>query len=622
MKKKKKKPDISSTCMGRERIGNFFLGKCLGKGITGMVRLGKHMITGNEVAIKIIKKKYLDENPVHWASIKREIAILKLVNHPNILRLHNVLETQKRFYLILEHLKGGELFDYIIQKGHLDGKELARLFNQIIMGIEYCHSLWICHRDLKPENLLLNYEKNIKIVDFGFAQVSGRWNQQLRNTSCPTTHYTAPEVIGRTSKYNGTVSDVWSLGVVFYVMSTGLLPFENDNVVELTRQIMSGSFEIPSFVSPFVNDLISKMLVVDIKKRIKMEDIRKHYFFREHSIEFSTIPIEAPMNPCATLTNSAKLPVPWIDHSEFDESIIENLQALGWGSAHKIKKMLMDNNPKTINLSEKKQIVPNYRIARAMYLLFCQGRVRRLKVRNELFSMPKKSKGTNKDLVKNDNPKENEANDQCRKKNPSCNSRIISPKFLHPQFNQSQIYSCTKCDALACECLIEDSDVIAKNSDKRSISIAKVIFSTKTTPTFHRPLFESANIDSKCCTPITPVTSAHIKSWFNTVDVIGENSNQELCECVQSVAESVKQIAKAFESMKIKYNLDYENPKEGALFHSDMVKVTIKQKEHEYGESEMISLITFYRTEKCTIDFEALHMDLLDGLENISFIEC
>jgi BR serine/threonine kinase len=129
--------------------------------------LGTHKHTGFEVAFKIIEKKYLNSDDKLWKKVKREIVILKLVEHPHVLKLYDVLETENKLYLVLEHVKGGELFDYIVSKGRLDRHESLRLIAQICMGLEHCHSHHICHRDLKPENLLLDDKLNIKIADFG-----------------------------------------------------------------------------------------------------------------------------------------------------------------------------------------------------------------------------------------------------------------------------------------------------------------------------------------------------------------------------------------------------------------------------------------------------------------------
>jgi hypothetical protein len=148
-----------------EYVGPFILGPILGRGCTGTVRLGTHKRTGFEVAFKIIEKKYLESDQKLWNKVKREIVILKLIEHPHVLKLYDVLETENRLYLVLEHVKGGELFDYIVSKGRLDRHESLRIAAQIIMGLEHCHKHSICHRDLKPENLLLDENKNVKVRD-------------------------------------------------------------------------------------------------------------------------------------------------------------------------------------------------------------------------------------------------------------------------------------------------------------------------------------------------------------------------------------------------------------------------------------------------------------------------
>lgn len=172
-------------------MGPYKLEKTLGKGQTGLVKMGIHCVTGKRVAIKIVNREKLSESVL--MKVEREIAIMKLIEHPHVLGLFDVYENKKYLYLVLEHVSGGELFDYLVKKGRLTPKEARRFFRQIISALDFCHSHNICHRDLKPENLLLDDKNNIRVADFGMAslQVEG----SMLETSCGSPHYACPEVI-------------------------------------------------------------------------------------------------------------------------------------------------------------------------------------------------------------------------------------------------------------------------------------------------------------------------------------------------------------------------------------------------------------------------------------------
>ncbi|CAL8263925.1 unnamed protein product [Arctogadus glacialis] len=194
-------------------VGPYRLEKTLGKGQTGLVKLGVHCITAQKVAIKIVNREKLSESVL--MKVEREIAILKLIEHPHVLKLHDVYENNRYLYLVLEHVSGGELFDYLVKKGRLTPKEARRFFRQIISALDFCHNHSICHRDLKPENLLLDEKNNIRIADFGMASL--QVGDRLLETSCGSPHYACPEVI-RGEKYDGRRADVWSCGVILFAL--------------------------------------------------------------------------------------------------------------------------------------------------------------------------------------------------------------------------------------------------------------------------------------------------------------------------------------------------------------------------------------------------------------------
>ena len=268
------------------KIGPWKLGTTLGKGATSRVFLATNSQTGEKAAVKVVSKSALNaarnSEPVSDRDcdsaglsygIEREIIIMKLLNHPNVLRLYDVWETEKALYLVLEYVEGGELFDLLVESGPLPERTATAFFRQIILGASYCHSLGICHRDLKPENLLLDRDYNIKIADFGMAALESK--DRLLETSCGSPHYAAPEIVSGL-RYHGSASDVWSCGVILFALLTGRLPFDDENIRDLLLKVQRGHYEIVEDLSVEARDLIAKMLTVDPEKRIKTRDILYH----------------------------------------------------------------------------------------------------------------------------------------------------------------------------------------------------------------------------------------------------------------------------------------------------------------------------------------------------------
>ncbi|OHT12375.1 CAMK family protein kinase [Tritrichomonas foetus] len=195
-------------------LGPYVLLNPLGCGTTGKVKLALHKETQKKYAIKIIKKDSFNDRPNLLLKIQREIALMRLVDHPHILKLVDFLESPRHLYIVLEYASKGELFDYLVENNTLPEEVAMRFFRQIIYGLEYLHSLGICHRDLKPENILLDENLNIKIADFGFARFV---KTNIAETSCGSPHYAAPEVI-RGQPYDGRAADIWSCGVILYAL--------------------------------------------------------------------------------------------------------------------------------------------------------------------------------------------------------------------------------------------------------------------------------------------------------------------------------------------------------------------------------------------------------------------
>ena len=257
-------------------IDNFKIEKTIGEGTFGKVKIGIHIPTGEKVAIKILEKDKIQDNE-DLERITREIKYLKILKHPNIIQIFQIIEDKKNYYLIMEFAKCGELFTHIVNNKRLSETEAAIFYTQLIKGLSFIHKHNIVHRDIKPENLLLKENNILTIIDFGLSnqyQPGG-----LLLTPCGSPCYAAPEMIlGR--YYSGLMVDIWSSGIVLYAMVCGYLPFEDKNNDKLYKKILSGHFEIPDRLSPNCKDLITKILKVNPKKRIKLEEIMKHPFLK------------------------------------------------------------------------------------------------------------------------------------------------------------------------------------------------------------------------------------------------------------------------------------------------------------------------------------------------------
>ncbi|KAJ5076889.1 serine/threonine-protein kinase brsk2-like protein [Anaeramoeba ignava] len=299
-------------------IGNYIIGKTLGEGSSGKVKLGTHKQTGEEVAIKILSKKKMKTNGSYAKKIAREIAILRLLDHPHVLKLYDVFETSKNLYLIMEHLNYGDLFGYLSKRSSLTNEEALSFFQQIIWGLDYCHNHFVCHRDLKPENLLLSDNYNVKIADFGLARMTCENN--LLKTSCGSPHYISPE-IAKGMLYEGRSSDVWSCGIILYVLLSGNLPFTDINIQRLLEKITIGKFTTPSFFTFEQKDLINKMLTVDPQKRITIPEIKKHPWFT------SNLPKNYRQPESSISLKNIQLKID-VDH--IDNKIFSHLQSLGF----------------------------------------------------------------------------------------------------------------------------------------------------------------------------------------------------------------------------------------------------------------------------------------------------
>ncbi|XP_074005557.1 MAP/microtubule affinity-regulating kinase 3 isoform X7 [Numenius arquata] len=243
---------IASCTDEQQNIGNYRLLKTIGKGNFAKVKLARHILTGRELF--------------------REVRIMKILNHPNIVKLFEVIEKEKTLYLVMEYASGGEVFDYLVAHGRMKEKEARAKFRQIVSAVQYCHQKHIVHRDLKAENLLLDADMNIKIADFGFSNEFTVGNKL--DTFCGSPPYAAPELF-QGKKYDGPEVDVWSLGVILYTLVSGSLPFDGQNLKELRERVLRGKYRIPFYMSTDCENLLKRFLVLNPTKRGTLEQIMK-----------------------------------------------------------------------------------------------------------------------------------------------------------------------------------------------------------------------------------------------------------------------------------------------------------------------------------------------------------
>jgi serine/threonine-protein kinase HSL1, negative regulator of Swe1 kinase len=275
--------------------------------------------------------------------IEREVVIMKLIEHENVINLYDIWENRGELYLVLEYVEGGELFDYVSSNGALPEEEAVRLFRQIIAGLSYCHRFNICHRDLKPENILLDTRRNIKLADFGMAalQPKDKW----LNTSCGSPHYAAPEII-MGHKYRGDKADIWSVGIILFAMLNGFLPFDGGDLNTTLRLVKKGDYYLPPNLSVEASDLIQRVLQKRPEKRICMDDIWAHPLIRKYErYHASLVPPGTLCGPPPPITDdfhSKRI----TRQSEIDDEILRNLQTLWHGeSREELIKRLMIEEP-------------------------------------------------------------------------------------------------------------------------------------------------------------------------------------------------------------------------------------------------------------------------------------
>ncbi|KAI9268133.1 kinase-like domain-containing protein [Phascolomyces articulosus] len=295
-----KRPTSLSAIRKRREIGDYILGRTIGRGASGRVKIGIHRHTGEQVAIKVISRSQLATSSTMARCVQRELAILQLLHHPHLVDLRQVLQDSSNVYFVMEYMEGGELFQVLSQRGKLPEDEARHLFRQLTTALAWCHAHHICHRDLKPENILLDKDqKHVKLADFGMATIQSP--DVLLQTSCGSPHYASPEIV-RGKHYYGPATDVWSCGVILYAMLTGHLPFDDDNVSRLLAKIKTGRYiPLPPNVSREAKDLIKSMLMVDPCKRITLDAVLAHPWLTNKSFLGSDLrfPDSLPLYPKA-----------------------------------------------------------------------------------------------------------------------------------------------------------------------------------------------------------------------------------------------------------------------------------------------------------------------------------
>ncbi|GAB4860215.1 CBL-interacting protein kinase 2, variant 2 [Ancistrocladus abbreviatus] len=287
------------------------LGRLLGQGTFAKVYFARSLKTGQSVAIKMIDKEKVMRVGL-MEQIKREISVMRLVRHPNIIHLYEVMATKTKIYFVIEYAKGGELFDKVA-KGRLKEDLAQKYFQQLISAVDFCHSRGVYHRDLKPENLLLDENENLKVSDFGLSALAETKHQDgLLHTTCGTPAYVAPEVISRKG-YDGAKADIWSCGVILYVLLAGNLPFYDSNLIQMYRKIGKAEYKCPSWFPRDVRRLLAKILDPNPETRISMAKIKESAWFRKDSTVKSesdrknVAPVDTDGNPGPSGNNSADI---------------------------------------------------------------------------------------------------------------------------------------------------------------------------------------------------------------------------------------------------------------------------------------------------------------------------
>jgi 5'-AMP-activated protein kinase, catalytic alpha subunit len=293
-------------------LGKYELGRVLGQGTFAKVYYARDVSPGGGggVAIKVIDKARLRRTEGMVEQLRREISIMRMVRHPNVVGIREVLASRSRVFVVMEYARGGELFAKVA-RGRLSEDRARRYFQQLVAAVGFCHSRGVAHRDLKPENLLLDEEGRLKVTDFGLAALPEQLRHDgLLHTQCGTPAYVAPEVL-RKRGYDGARADLWSCGAVLYVLLCGFLPFQHDNYVKMYQKIFKAEYQVPPWVSGDARRLVARLLVVDPAKRASVAEIMCTPWFNKGFVP----PVIA--SPPAT-------PRKWSDEDDTDVALLND----------------------------------------------------------------------------------------------------------------------------------------------------------------------------------------------------------------------------------------------------------------------------------------------------------
>ena len=312
-----------------KKVGKYELGRTLGEGTFGKVKYAVNTETNEAVAIKVLDKEKIQKQNM-GNQIKKEISIMKMVKHEFIVGMIEVLASKTKIFIVLELIVGGELFDKIVTVGKLSEEQAFFYFEQLVEGVEYCHKLGVCHRDLKPENLLLDQNDNLKISDFGLsslyvgdAEMDGAARTELLHTTCGTPNYVAPEVIADQG-YDGKKADVWSIGVILYVLLAGFLPFDEGTIMALFSKIQKADFTYPKWFSLEVRALLDLVLVADPKVRISLTQLKDHPWMVQYRGILKNSPLSAKQVAASDSEVTIAMPVPTEEQVEAAVSGMEH----------------------------------------------------------------------------------------------------------------------------------------------------------------------------------------------------------------------------------------------------------------------------------------------------------